>query len=156
MQTLKRPVQKTAPENAIAKKALEAIKSIEKEAEEKKQAQLASLQEAKAAIHERINELTHQLQQVDQAVASITGRPAKGPKGEGRTRRDWSDVRERVIRWMGGRAGQRFAAGDLIKEFPELDGQIMTMFFRPAIQANKIKIDQTDGVRRQKYFVETA
>ena len=62
-------------DNAIARKAIEAIQQIDKEAQERKLVQLESLRSAKAALHERINELTHQLQQIDNAIAAIRGKP---------------------------------------------------------------------------------
>ena len=140
------------PDNAIAKKALETIDLIEQEAQQKKMAQLESLQTAKAAIHERLNELSHQLEQINNAIAAIKGE--KPDKGEKRTRRDLSGERERVARWMEGRRGQKFGAGDLVREFPELDGTPISIFLKPLIEDGKIKTDASEGIRRTKYFVE--
>jgi hypothetical protein len=155
MNAVKSKGQKSGPENAFAKKALEAIAQIEREAEQRKHEQLESLREAKAAVIERLNELNQQLGQLDKAIGAITGRPVKAP-GEVRQRRDWSDVRERVVRWMGGRSGQKFGAGDLIREFPELDGQVMSVFLRGPIEDGNVKTDVTEGVRRTKYYIEQA
>jgi hypothetical protein len=139
------------PDNALAKQALETIAAIEREADQKKQAQLESLESAKAAILERMNELTHQLAQIDKAVAAITGRPA--PTRERRARRDLSEVRDRVGRWMEGRKGQQFSAGDLQKEFPELEDVAVSVFMKPLIEDGKVQTDTTEGIRRMKYFV---
>ena len=141
----------TLPDNALAKQAMENIAKIEREAQQKKLEQLEGLKGAKAAILERLNELTHQLEQIDKAVAAITGHPA--PTREKRGRKDWSDTRERVGRWMEARRGEKFAAGQLVKEFPELDGQVVSIFLRPLIDSGKVKTDATEGVRRTKYFV---
>ncbi|HVT82279.1 MAG TPA: hypothetical protein VHM90_16675 [Phycisphaerae bacterium] len=139
------------PDNALAKQALETIAAIEREADQKKQAQLESLESAKAAILERMNELTHQLAQIDKAVAAITGRPA--PTREKRTRRDLSEVRERVGRWMEGRKGQQFSAGDLQREFAELEDVAVSVFMKPLIEEGKVQTDTSEGIRRMKYFV---
>ncbi len=140
------------PDNALAKQAIEAIARIEKEAQAKKLEQLEGLKQAKAAIIERLNELNHQLTQIDKAVAAITGVPA--PSREKRERKDWSDTRERVGRWMEARRGEKFAAGQLVKEFPELDGQVVSIFLRPLIEGGKVKTDASEGIRRTKYYVE--
>ncbi|HUO07490.1 MAG TPA: hypothetical protein VM008_04255 [Phycisphaerae bacterium] len=140
------------PDNALAKQAIENIAKIEREAQQKKLEQLEGLKGAKAAILERMNELTHQLQQIDKAISAVTGEPA--PSREKRERRDWSDTRERVGRWMEARKGEKFAAGQLVKEFPELDGQVVSIFLRPLVESGKVKTDASEGVRRTKYFVE--
>jgi hypothetical protein len=140
----------TLPDNALAKQALENIAKIEKEAQQKKMEQFEGLNSAKAVILERINELNHQLEQIDKAMEAVTGRPA--PTKERRPRKSWEGERDRVGRWMEGRRGQKFAAGDLIREFPELDGQVMSIFLKPLIESGKVKTDTTEGIRRTKYF----
>jgi hypothetical protein len=138
-------------DNALAKQAMEAIDQIEREAQQKKEAQAESLKKARESITERINELNHQLAQIDKALAAITGQPAaKGPK---RPRRDLNEIRERVGRWMEGHRGQKFGAGDLAKEFPELDGVAISIFLKPLVEEGKIKTDSSEGIRRMKYFV---
>jgi hypothetical protein len=139
------------PDNALAKQALENILKIDKEAQQKKLEQLENLKSAKAAILERMNELTHQLQQIDKAISTVTGQPA--PSRERKARKDWSADRERVGRWMEGRRGQKFAAGDLVREFPELEGQVVSIFLKPLVESGKVKTDATAGMRRTKYFV---
>jgi predicted nuclease with TOPRIM domain len=139
------------PDNAIARKALETIDLIEQEAKNKKLAQMESLQSAKAAIHERLNELNHQLEQINDAIGAIKGEKATREK---RTRRNLDGERDRVARWMEGRRGQRFGAGDLVREFPELDGTPISIFLKPLVENGKIKTDASEGIRRMKYFVE--
>ena len=142
-------------ENAIAKKVLEEIQRIEAEANEKKLAQLESLQQAKANIAERIEQLQHQLEQVEKAIAVVTGgKPAAAKRVERRQRRNLEEVRERLARWMEGRRGQKFMAGDLVKEFPELDGVAVSIFMKPLTQAGQVKTDTSEGNRRMKYYVE--
>ena len=98
-----------------------------------------------------MNELNHQLAQIDKALAAITGQsPAARTK---RPRRDLNEIRERVGRWMEGHRGQKFGAGDLAKEFPELEGVAVSIFLKPLIEEGKIKTDSSDGIRRMKYFV---
>jgi len=151
MQTITKSSKKAAalPDNSLAKKAIEAIEQIEEEAKRKKMAQLEALQGAKAAVHERMNELQHQLEQIDEAIASIKGTPIVKEK---RTRRNLEEERERVGRWMSGRKGQKFAAGDLVREFPELEGVIISVFLKPLISAGTIQTDTSEGIRRTKYF----
>jgi chromosome segregation ATPase len=148
---MKRPLEGASlPENAIARQALENIAKIEQEAQQKKLEQLDSLKSAKSAIVQRLTELNHQLAQLEQAMGTITGRTdsSSGRKA----RKDWSSERERVGRWMEGRKGQKFAARDLMREFPELNGQVMSLFLKPLIEMGKIKTDTTEGTRRMKYF----
>jgi hypothetical protein len=72
---------------------------------------------------------------------------------ERRERRNLEEVRERVGRWMEGRKGQKFMAGDLVREFPELDGVAVSIFMKPLVEAGKVKTDTSEGNRRMKYFV---
>jgi hypothetical protein len=139
------------PDNAIAKSALDAISKIEEEAREKKMQQLESLQSAKAAILERLNELNHQLEQITVAIAAIKGEKVTKEK---RTRRNLDGERERVGRWMEGHRGEKFGAGDLVREFPELEGTPISIFLKPLVESGKIRTDASDGIRRMKYFVE--
>jgi hypothetical protein len=139
-----------APDNALARKALEEIERIDREAQQKKESQFESLRAARAAIEERIAELNGQLKQIDDAMAHITGKASQSAK---RQRRDLTADRERVARWMSGRAGQKFGAGDLVREFPELEGTPISIFLKPLVEAGKIKSDASEGVRRMKYYV---
>ena len=146
-----KPAAGALPDNALAKQALDSIKQIEREAQDKKLQQLEMLKTARAAIMERVNELTHQLAQIDKTMEAITGQPAA--KGEKRERRNLEEVRERVSRWMEGRRGQKFAAGELVHEFPELDGVAVSIFLKPLVESGKVQTDASEGVRRMKYFV---
>ena len=139
------------PDNALAKKALEAIQEIERDAQVRKLQQLESLKSAKAALLERMNELNHQLGQLDKAISAVTGSPA--PTREKRARRNLDEVRDRVGRWMEGHRAQKFSAGDLAREFPELDGVAVSIFMKPLIEDGKISTDTSEGIRRMKYFV---
>jgi hypothetical protein len=153
--TMKKPAG--LPDNAIARKALETISQIEEEAKAKKMAQLESLQTAKAAVLERLQELNHQLEQINAAVAAIKGEKAPAGGGEPRERRPRRNLegeRDRVARWMEGRRGQKFGAGDLVREFPELEGTPISIFLKPLVESGKIKTDASEGIRRMKYFVE--
>ena len=151
MKTLVRPTSKTSlPENAMARTAIEAVAQIDAEAKQKKMVQLESLQSAKAAIQKRVEELDHQIAQIDTVIASITG--SRAPNGK-RARRSWDEDRNRIMLWMGARKDQKFAARDLTQEFPELEGVVMSVFLKPLIQEGKVQVDAHEGIRRSKYFV---
>jgi hypothetical protein len=145
-------VEQALPDNAMAKQALDAIRQIEREAQEKKQAQAEQLKSAKAALLERVGELEHQLAQIDKAIESVTGRPVAGPSGGGE-RRNLKEVRERVERWMDGHKGEKLAPADLVREFPELEGVSISVFLKPLVDAGKVHTDASGGSRRLKYFV---
>ena len=149
-----KPAPASLPDNALAKQALDTIKQIEREAQDKKLAQLEMLKSARATIMERVEELNHQLAQIDKTMSAITGQPA--PTGEKRERRNLEEIRERVSRWMEGHRGEKYAAGQLAAEFPELDGVAISIFLRPLVEAGKVQTDASEGVRRMKYFVPEA
>ena len=149
-----KPTVPTLPDNALAKQALDAIRQIESEAHEKKLVQLEQLKSAKATIMDRISELNHQLAQIDKAMEAITGHPAAAREKGGR--RNLKEVRERVERWMEGHKGQKYNAGDLAREFPELQGASISMFLKPLVESGKVHTDASDGVRRTKYFIPEA
>jgi predicted nucleic acid-binding Zn-ribbon protein len=136
--------------NSFGRKAMEAIEQIDRESREKKQVQLVALQEAREAIQTRLDELNHQMAQLDAAVVKITGKAAPV---ERRQRRDWSEIRDRIVGWMAERSGQKFAAGQLAEAFPEIEGQVISVLLKPTIEAGQVKLDQAEGVRRQKYYV---
>ena len=139
-------------DNALAKQAMDAIREIEREAQEKKLAQLEQLKTAKATIMSRLTELQHQMAQIDKAMETITGEAA-APAREKGTRRNLTEVRERVGRWMEGRKGQQYGAGDLVKEFPELEGVSVSWFLKPLVESGLVKTDASEGAKRLRYFV---
>ena len=141
-------------DNTFARKAFEEIRRIDEEATQKKMAQLESLKSARAAIMERINELEHQLTQIESVVGTVTGRPSVARVSESE-RKHWDEVRgRRIARWMQGRRGQKFGAADLVREFSELDGQPVSMILKPLIEAGSTKVDASAGPKRTKYFAE--
>jgi hypothetical protein len=144
-----------ARDNALAKQAMDAIREIEREAQEKKLAQLEQLKSAKATIVARVAELNHQLAQIDKAMETITGQAAEPVREKG-ARRDLKDVRERVGRWLEGHKGQKYGASDLVKEFPELDGVSISWFVKPLVESGLVQTDASDGAKRLKYFVPEA
>jgi len=147
----------TLAENAFARKALEEIQKIDDEAKQRKLAQLGALKEAKDNILNRIEELKHQLEQIDKAIAvigNIKQQPQPKPKPERRRRRDWGDVRNRVANWLTTHKGEKFLAKDLVREFPELRGQQVSLFLKPLRDAGKIQADTDEGVQKTKYFVQ--
>ena len=145
----------TLAENAFARKALEEIQKIDDEAKHKKLAQLGALKEAKDNILNRIEELKHQLEQIDKAIAVIGNikQQQLKPKPERRRRRDWGDVRNRVANWLTTHKGEKFLAPDLVREFPELRGRQVSLFLKPLRDAGKIQTDTDEGILKTKYFV---
>jgi hypothetical protein len=148
----KSKIARPLTDNALAKQVLEAIDQIEHEAKQKKQVQAESLNKARDSITERIGELNHQLTQIDKALAAITGRPTR--EHVKKERRDLGEIRERVGRWMEGHKGPKFSAGDLQAEFPELEGASVSTCLKPLVESGKIRTDASQGIRRQKYFVD--
>lgn len=155
MQTSRKSRQGTSlADNAVAKKVLDEIQKIEAEATQKKLEQLESLEQVKTNIIDRIEELQHQLAQIETAITAITGnKRASSSQPQKRVRRELNEVRERVVRWLGSQDGKMFMAGDLIKEFPELEGVQISMFLRTLTQNGTVKTDSSEGNRRMKYFV---
>jgi hypothetical protein len=144
---VKRHVEAAPAENAYAKKAFEAIRQIEEEASRKKTEQLTSLRQALQNIEDRISESTGQREQVEQAIATISGKPAGR-----RPRTNYDDVRRRLLRWLGSHAGEWYTAGDLRHEFPEL-AQVasIAVFLKSELAEGKVRIDKTGGNRNTKY-----
>jgi hypothetical protein len=138
-------------DNAIAKNALDALEQIDREAKQKKLGQLESLQQARDDILEQMQQLQHQMSHIESAIAAISGKPV--PSKERKPRRDLEEVRVRVGRWMVGRQGQKFMAGDLAREFPELDGVPVSIFMKPLVAEGKVVMDASGGNRQVKYFV---
>jgi hypothetical protein len=145
-------VETALPDNAMAKQALDAIRQIERDAQQKKQAQAEHLKSAKAALLERAGELEHQLAQINKAIESVTGQ-ATSARESGGGRRNLKEVRERVERWMDGHKGQKLAPSDLVREFAELEGVSISIFLKPLVESGKVHTDAAGGARRLKYFV---
>lgn len=136
------------PENAVARKALESLRQIEEEAARQKEAQLDGLNEALRNIQGRIGELRLQAQQVEEAIASITGR---APTGR-RLRSNHTELRARLLRWLSGHAGTWYTASELQREFPELAGiNSVAVFLTGAVEEGKVKVDKSGGNRNTKY-----
>jgi seryl-tRNA synthetase len=139
-------------ENAYAKKALEAIQSIEEEAERKKREQLDTLREALSSIDARIGELEQQKSQVTTAIEKISG---KAPSSGRRVRRNLDDVRDRLVRWLGARSGEKFDSPRLQKEFPELKSiPSIAAFLKKPIDEGAVAMEREGGPRSARYFVK--
>ena len=141
--------EKSVPpaENALARKALDAIAQIEAEAQKKKEAQLEELRKAKDAIRQRQVELARQEEQIDAAIARVTGRATKtnGPK------RNLTELRDRVVRWLSAHSGTGYSGEQMVQEFPELKGTAVSTILKPAIEAGQIVVDASRGRRHQTY-----
>jgi len=145
-------------ENAFARKALEELKKIDAEAMEKKRAQLGELKEAKSSIVKRIEELNHQIKQIDDAIKAIGDvKPSQPkPRPEKKRRRDWGEVRERIANWLTTHKGEKYLAPILVEHFPELRGQQVSLILKPLRIAGRIQTDTDEGVLKTKYFVPAA
>jgi hypothetical protein len=136
-------------ENAFARKALESLRQIEEEASRQKAQQLDGLREALKNIDDRIGDLRHQQEQIEQAIASITG---KAPAAGRRPRSDHTELRARVLRWLSGNSGSSYTASELQREFPELEAVAsVAMFLKAAMQEGKVKVDKSGGNRNTRY-----
>jgi hypothetical protein len=139
--------QKPAPD--LIANTMDAIKAIEHESEQKKKAHADTLSAAKLKLLSRVDEIHHQILQINDALEKLTGR-----KIEPKPRRDLDEIRSRVYAWMKAHAGYNYLSADLIREFPELVGVAISVFLKPFTRAGAIKIDATHGIRRQSYYVE--
>jgi predicted RNase H-like nuclease (RuvC/YqgF family) len=150
MATLAKAVSKPVAmsEHAVAREAMDAIEQIERQAREKKLAQVAKLEEARKAIQQRMAEFQHQIEQLETAMETIAGALEKP-----RQRRDLSEVRERVYVWLQSHKGEAFKAGQIIEQFPELDGVALSTFLKPMTDSGKVSTDTSEGVRRTRYSV---
>ncbi|HVS71913.1 MAG TPA: hypothetical protein VHQ47_11715 [Phycisphaerae bacterium] len=146
---VKRNPSPQAADNAFAKKALEAIQQIDAEASRRKAEQLESLREALGNIDQRLADLSYQRQQVEEAISKITGKAApvqRKPRGS------HDELRSRLLRWLGSHPGQWYTAGDLQREFPELEGiPSVAMFLKKPISEGAVQVDKTGGNRNTKY-----
>jgi hypothetical protein len=149
--TKQKDTAKEMGENAIARKAIEEIARIDREAEQKKREQVTQLQEAAENIRKRIGELQHQLEQVEATIVRVTG---KTPKSKG-VRNNHGDLRERVVRWMGSRVGEKFGASDLQREFPEMKAVTsVAIFLKKPIQEGRVLTERSNGPRSTVYSVQ--
>jgi hypothetical protein len=134
--------------HAFGEKALESLRHIEEEAQRQKDEQLDGLWEALGNITSRIEDLKLQRQQVEDAIARITGKASGGRK----PRANHDELRARVLRWMSGHAGKWYHASDLQREFPELEEVAsVAVFLKTAVSEGRVKIDKSGGNRNTRY-----
>jgi hypothetical protein len=138
-----------ASDDALTRNALEAVAQINREAQQKKRAQLDTLRQSRSAILAQIKDVQHQIDQIDAALAAITGQRAAAPKSG---RRDLSDLRERMGRWLESRRGEQFGAAALAHEFPELGDTAVSYILKPFVESGRLKADFSEGPKRPKYF----
>jgi hypothetical protein len=140
----------SAPDHTVARQALEAVAQIDQDAQKKKHAQVEGLRESRRAILGQLKDVQRQVAEIDAILAAITGQPAAAPARAGR--RDLSDVRERMGRWLEARPGEKFNAGALAREFPELGNTAVSYLLKPLVEAGRIQTDASEGIKRPKYF----
>lgn len=140
-------------DNAYARKALDAIAAIEQEAQKRKLEQVNVLRDALKNIDQRISELQHQRQQVEDAIEKIMGKsaaPVKATKKRGRV--NHQELRGRVVNWMSSHPGVVYTAVQLHEEFPELDGfASIAAFLKQPIADGVIIVDKSGGNRNTRY-----
>jgi hypothetical protein len=139
-----------APDNTVARQALETIAQINREAQQKKRAQVEALNQSRGAILQQLKDIQEQIAQIDEVLAAITGKSAAAPARSGR--RDLSDVRERMGRWIEARRGEKFGAGVLAREFPELGDTAVSYLLKPLVESGRLLTDASEGIKRPKYF----
>lgn len=136
-----------------AGQAMEAVAQIDQEARQKKRAQLETLRDCRSAIVQEIKALHRQISHIDKALEIMDGRPAEVPPGEyTRTRRDLSGLRERMGAWLESRRGEKFGAGALAAEFPDLENTAVSYVLRPLVDAGRLQTDASAGSKRPTYF----
>jgi hypothetical protein len=137
----------------VTRQALEAVAQINREAQQKKHAQLETLRQSRAAILTQLKDIQRQIDDIDKALAAITGRRAPEPKSG---RRDLSDLRERMGRWIESRRGEKFGAGVLAGEFPELGDTAVSYILKPFVESGRLLTDASEGPKRPKYYAPAA
>jgi hypothetical protein len=135
----------------VIQSALEMIEQIDREAQERKRSQVDALQNARTKIQSRLDELNHQLEQIDHALAVIRGRPA--PSDTGHSRRNLNSIREQVFSWLRTQVGRKLVAGDIARQFPELEGTSISTLLKPLVQQQQVQVDASEGPKRPRYFV---
>ena len=139
-----------APSSDLARQVLDSVAQIEQEAQQKKRDQADGLRQSRRAILDQIRDFRRQADQIDHALAAISGTSSLA-KAKG-TRRDLNDVRERMGRWLEAHRGEKFNAGILTHEFPELQGTAVSYVLKPLVAVGRVQADASEGVKRPKYF----
>lgn len=139
-----------APSDDLARETLNAVAQIEHEAQQKKHAQVDGLRQSRRAILDQIKDLNRQINQIDRALAAISS--ATAPVKAKGAHRDFSEVRERMGLWLEARRGEKFNAGILAREFPELQGTAVSYILKPLVAAGRVQADASEGMKRPKYF----
>jgi hypothetical protein len=83
-----------APSSDLARQVLDSIAQIEHEAQQKKRAQVDGLRQSRRVILDQLKDSRRQIDQIDRALAAVSA--AMAPTKAKGTRRDLSDVRERM------------------------------------------------------------
>jgi hypothetical protein len=142
-----------AADDVFARQALEAVAQINREADLKRKAQVETLLHSRDAIRTQIKDVQSHIAQLDAAIAAITGQRPPAPRSG---RRDLSDVRERMGCWIEARRGEKFGAGVLAREFPELGDTAVSYLLKPLVESGRLKTDASEGAKRPKYFAPAA
>ena len=142
------------PSDTFARQILDSVAQIEHEAQQKKRDQVDGLRQFRRAILDQLKDLSRQIDQIDRALAAISSTTAQA-KAKG-AHRDLSDVRERMGCWLEARRGEKFNAGILAREFPDLQGTAVSYVLKPLVAAGRIQVDAFEGLKRPKYFAPQA
>ena len=114
---------------------------------------MEGLRESRAAVSREIKGLLRQISQIDSALTEIAGASAATPATQyTRARRDLGELRKRIGAWLEGRRGEKFGAGALADEFPELENTAVSYVLKPLVQSGRIQVDASAGSKRPKYF----
>ena len=136
--------------NAIADDALAAIQKIKDDAKVLMSKQEEKIKEAKATIRQRIKELEAQEETLNKALEEITGKAPAGAS-KGGTREDLTELRQRIVNWLTGRAGDKYSGKVLKKHFTELETRSVSLVLSSVVKSGEIK---TEGAKASMvYFV---
>jgi len=125
--------------NALATSTLLTIRKIRDHAKEEMEQQVGKLQEAKAAIRERIEELEAQEAELDKVIGEIRGRPVAGPRTTRSTPAQTAELRKRMMAWLTAHKGEKFSGADLKQNFPELGNRSPSVVLKEAFADGTVK-----------------
>ena len=131
--------------NALARQAMERIREIDRKAAEEKDQQIQILRHAKDAVHQRVVELLHQEDELDKAIAHITGAVAAKVSAAKRPRANYADILDRLVGWLQAHKGQRYTYRQLETELPELTDVSFAQLIKPAVAQGEITKEGNHG-----------
>jgi len=137
--------QSAEPVNALARQAMERVREIDRHAADEKGQQIQALRQAKETIHQRVLELLRQEDELDQAIALVTGKPVEKLLKVKRPRANYADILDRLVSWLQEHKGQRYNYRQLEAELPELADVSFAQLIKPAVAEGEINKEGSRG-----------